>query len=64
MANAKCMDDWDHTSSLLALIFNMNRDSKQQRALKPEELNPYRSAKKKKGIPINSKNIHLLKGLL
>jgi hypothetical protein len=41
MAEAKSRDNWNHTSAVLALIINVNRDPKKQRAVKPKELNPH-----------------------
>jgi hypothetical protein len=41
MAEAKSKDNWNHTSTLLALMININRDPKKQRAVKPKELNPH-----------------------
>ena len=43
MAEGKQNDSWNHTSALLALIANVNRDAKKQRALKPDDLHPMRS---------------------
>jgi hypothetical protein len=41
MADARGKDNWNHTSSLLAMLFNLNRDPKKQRAISPEVFNPY-----------------------
>ena len=41
MAEAKSRDNWNHTSAILALIINVNRNPKKQRAIKPNELNPH-----------------------
>ena len=48
MADARGKDNWNHTSSLLAMLFNINRDPKKQRAVSPEIFNPYITNKAKK----------------
>lgn len=39
---------WNHTSSLLAMMFNLNRDPKKHRPVTPETFNPYATRKVKK----------------
>ena len=41
MADSRVKDNWNHTSSLLAMLFNINRDPKKQPAVSPENFNPY-----------------------
>jgi len=41
MTDARVQDNWSHTSALLALIANVNRDPKKTRAMKPADFNPY-----------------------
>ena len=41
MAEAKSKDNWNHTSAILALIINVNRNPKKQRAVTPGEINPH-----------------------
>jgi hypothetical protein len=41
MAEGRGLDDWAHTSSLMALIANVNRDPKKGRAYKPKDFDPY-----------------------
>jgi hypothetical protein len=48
MAEARGKDNWNHTSSLMALLFNVNRDPKKQKAVLPETFNPYVIRKPKK----------------
>jgi hypothetical protein len=48
MADSRGRDNWNHTSSLLAMLFNINRDPKKQRAISPEIFNPYATHKAKK----------------
>jgi hypothetical protein len=48
MADSRGKDNWNHTSSLLAMLFNINRDPKKQRAVSPEVFNPYVNHKPKK----------------
>jgi len=41
MGEARLQNEWAHTSSLLALIANVNRDPKKARAFKPADFNPH-----------------------
>ena len=41
MAEARGRDNWAHTSAILALIANVNRDPKKTRAYKPADFDPY-----------------------
>jgi len=63
MAESRARERWAHTSSLMALIANVNRDPKRGRAFRPSDFNPY-GPKRKVGIPITPDNIGLLKGLV
>ena len=42
MAEAKGRDAWAHTSTVLALIANVNRDPKKTPAFQPADFDPYR----------------------
>ncbi len=60
MAHGKGKDTWSHTSALMALIANVNRDPKKTRVFKPTDFDPY--ADKRQGrIVIDKNNISLLK---
>ncbi len=50
MADGHGEDAWNRTAALLSLTFNMNRDSKKERARYPDFFNPY--AKKKTSIQV------------
>lgn len=41
MADARSREAWGHTSSLLALIANVNRDPKRSRPYKASQFNPH-----------------------
>ena len=41
MGEARSQQAWAHTSSLLALLANVHRDSKKTRAYKPADFNPH-----------------------
>jgi len=41
MAEAQGRCHWAHTSALMALIANINRDPKKHRAFRPDDFNPY-----------------------
>jgi hypothetical protein len=47
MAQAKNQADWNHTSHLIALLININRQ-KGKRAVQPREFNPYAEKRKSK----------------
>ena len=41
MAESRSQDNWAHTSAILALVANVNRDPKKSRAFKPSDFNPH-----------------------
>jgi hypothetical protein len=41
MGEARSRQAWAHTSSVLALLANVHRDSKKTRAYKPADFNPH-----------------------
>lgn len=41
MGEARSQQAWAHTSSVLALLANVHRDSKKTRAYKPADFNPH-----------------------
>jgi hypothetical protein len=45
MAEAKGRDNWNHTSTVLAMIANVNRDPKKTPAFQPADFDPYRPRK-------------------
>jgi len=69
MAEGRDRQLWGHTSWLLAMIANVNRDPKKSRAFEPIDFNPYmlagrrRRGPPKRGIPVAG-NIEILKSLL
>ena len=66
MAEGSDRRQWAHTSCLLAMIANVNRDPKKTRAFRSDDFNPYSDAgrKHRRGIPVRADNIHVLKALL
>lgn len=49
MAEGKCKEAWGRTSTLLALLANVNRDPKKRsKEFTPSEFNPYEAREKKK----------------
>ena len=46
MAEARSRENWAHTSSLLAMLANVNRDPKKTKPFKPSDFDPYGSANK------------------
>lgn len=60
MADARLEDEWNHTSAILALVANVNRDPKKHRPYRPEDFHPFRR-KRSAGVRITRENIRLLK---
>ena len=60
MAEAKSRENWNHTSTVLAMIANVNRDPKKSRAFRPDDFNPY-AARLKQGVPLTAGNVRMLK---
>lgn len=64
MAEARGRDQWTHTSSVLALIANVNRDPKKTRPYKPSDFNPYEARRSTAaGIPITKQTLGMLKSV-
>lgn len=62
MAEARAKEKWQHTSGILCLIANVNRDPKKTRAFKPSDFNPFETKRSQNdAIPINKDNIHILR---
>jgi len=60
MAEARGREAWAHTSAILALIANVNRDPKKTRPFKPSDFDPY-SAKDRRDAAIEVKDMDVLK---
>lgn len=60
MAEARGRDNWAHTSAILALIANVNRDPKKTRAYKPADFDPY-TAKDRRDEAIEVTDMGVLK---
>lgn len=60
MAEGRGREMWGHTSAVLALMANCNRDPKKSRAFSPADFNPY-AARRRRGIPITAANIDVLR---
>ncbi len=58
MAESRSKDNWNHTSAVLALIINVNRDPKKHGAVSPKELNPH---EKKARTILKGKELRILK---
>ncbi|MBI5725922.1 MAG: hypothetical protein HZA50_18325 [Planctomycetes bacterium] len=59
MAEARSRDRWAHTSSLLAMLANVNRDPKKCRAFRPEDFDPHE--RQKKPLIVKNEGIDILK---
>jgi hypothetical protein len=60
MYHGKNKTEWQHTSSMLAIIANIIHDGKKGSAPGPDDFNPYVLAEKKKQKPIKQ-DISILK---
>jgi len=56
MVEARQRDNWTHTSAILALTANCNRDPK-KRPLQPDDFNPFVVAKKKNKARIDMESM-------
>ena len=61
MAEGRAKDQWQYTSSILALIANVNRDPKKSKEFKPSDFNPTLSTSRPDVIVVNKENVSLLK---
>lgn len=61
MAEAKGRDNWAHTSTVLALLANVNRDPRRTRAFKPKDFNPFEARRARGGVPLTVQNLGMLK---
>jgi hypothetical protein len=41
MAEGRSRENWQHTSMLLTMLFNCNRDPKRSKPAKPSDFNPF-----------------------
>ncbi len=60
MAEARQKDNWRHTSSVMALIANVNRDPKRTRPFRPSDFDPF-AERKQTGIMIDKDNVSVLR---
>jgi hypothetical protein len=58
MGESRSQQAWAHTSSVLALLANIHRDSKKTRAYKPADFNPHI---RKSSVTIQKVGISVLK---
>jgi hypothetical protein len=64
MAEGRSAFLWSHTSHVLALIANVNRDPKKQRAFRPADFNPHASNRGQPIIKVKMKDVKdLLMGM-
>ena len=63
MAEGRSREVWEHTSSILAMIANVNRGKKSDRKFSPLDFDPYRAEKKReaKKQPVEKVDIGVLK---
>jgi len=61
MSEARAQAMWAHTSSIMALIANVNRDPKRTRPFKPSDFNPLLGGAQRRGVPLRRDTLDLLK---
>ena len=61
MAEARVDAEWNHTSAVLAMLANVNRDPKKHGPYRPEEFHPLKRRDRSHGVPITRENVSLLK---
>jgi hypothetical protein len=60
MAEARQSEQWNHTATVLAMLANVNRDPKKNRAFKPGDFHPVEASKRSDQRPIKG-DIRMLK---
>jgi len=64
MAEARARSEWAQTSSMMALVANVNRNPRRRRRpYRPDDFNPFAQGSRE-GIALTPENIGLLKGLV
>ena len=61
MAEGRVDAEWNHTSAILAMLANVNRDPKKHGPYRPEDFHPPRRRDRSEGVPITRENVSLLK---
>jgi len=61
MAEGRVDAEWNHTSAILAMLANVNRDPKKRGPYRPEDFHPLKRRGSSQGIRITRQNIGLLK---
>ena len=61
MAEGRVKDNWLHTSAILALVANVNRDPKKTKLFKPSDFNPTLNTSGPDVIVVDKENVSLLK---
>ncbi len=64
MADGAQEQAWNHTSAIVAMIAEVNRDSKRRsRPFTATEFHPYHGKKFSRGIRLKTGNLHILKSV-
>ena len=69
MTEARGRQQWARTGQVAALLFNAFRDPDKTEPMTADDFNPFvkpgsEQAKRKKGVPLNTETLHLLKGFV
>lgn len=62
MSEARCRQQWQHTSALMALLVNINSDPKKTTPAKPSDFNPYEQSRASEK-PTRRMSVKGLKGM-
>ena len=60
MAESRIRDEWNRTASVMALLANVNRDSKKRAAYKPSDFHPQQE---KKSTPLPMDGFKMMKSV-
>ena len=66
MAEGRSREAWEHTSSILAMIANVNRSKSTSRRFSPLDFDPYRAVKKRdarRQPAVNTVGVGILKSV-
>ena len=63
MSESRCRFEWSQTSSVLAMLANVNRDPKKHGPYRPEDFHPLKRRASTEGIRITKSSIGVLKVL-
>lgn len=57
MADGKRRDEWDRTSAVLAMLVNVNMDTRKHKPISPSEFNPFAPRRREGRIEVEMKDL-------